>query len=151
MIDWAVYLKQGLIKKQAPNFRQIEKQILRAQKDLKTFHLVEKDDPEWASAIAYQAMLRMGRALLFSCGYLPVERRQHKTVVEATGKILGPKFSLVINYFDRLRRKRNIFFYDSEDSRNFTEAKKAIEVAAELLYEIRNKIKALNSQKEFKF
>ena len=151
MIDWPNYLGQGLIKAQQPNFKQIEKQVLRAQKDLKTFHLVEKEDPEWASAIAYQAMLRMGRALLFSYGYLPVDRQQHKTVVEVTGKILGAKFSFVIKYFDRLRKKRNIFFYDSDDAHNFTEAKKAIEVAQELIAEIKSKIKTLNPQQEFKF
>ncbi len=151
MINWADYLKQGLIKVQAPNLRQIEKQILRAEKDLKTFHLVEKDDPEWASAIAYQAMLRMGRALLFSYGYLPAERQQHKTVVEITGKILGSEFSLVIKHFDRLRKKRNVFFYDSEDAKNFTEAKKAIVVAEELLTEIKGKIKTINPQQEFRF
>lgn len=151
MIDWRGCLKQNLIKRQDPNFRQIEKQVLRARKDLKTFHLVEKEDPEWASAIAYQAMLRMGRALLFSYGYLPIERQQHKTVVEITGKILGPKFSLTIKHFNKLRKKRNIFFYDSEDARNFTEAKKAIEVAEELFIEIKDKIKALNPQQEFRF
>lgn len=151
MIDWPSYLDQGLIKTQQPNFKQIEKQILRAAKDLKTFHLVEKEDPEWASAIAYQAMLRIGRALLFSYGYLPAERQQHKTVVEITGKILGPKFSLVIKQFDRLRKKRNIFFYDSEDAQNFTEAKKAVEVTHDLLAEVKNNIKTLNPQQEFRF
>jgi len=151
MIDWAAYLKTGLLKEQMPNLRQIERQILRAQKDLKTFYLVERADPEWASAIAYQAILRAGRALLFSYGYLPSERQQHKTVVELTGKILGPRSSLVIRYFDRLRKKRNVFFYDSDDPRNFTEAKKAIEVAGELLAEIKGRIKALNPQDEFRF
>jgi len=151
MIDWQAYLKQGLVKAQQPNLKQIEKQILRAQKDLKTFHLVDKEDPEWASAIAYQSILRAGRALLFSYGYLPVDGRQHKTVVEVTGKILGPKFSLITKHFDRLRKKRNIFFYDSEDAQNFTEAKKAIGVAEELLAGIKNKIKALNPQQEFNF
>jgi hypothetical protein len=93
----------------------------------------------------------LGRALLFSYSYLPVERQQHKTVVEITGKTLGPKFNLVIRQFDRLRKKRNIFFYDSEDARNFTEAKKAIEVAKELFTEIKDKIKATNPQQEFRF
>lgn len=151
MIDWPGYINQGLIKTQQPNFKQIEKQILRAEKDFKTFRLVEEEDPEWASTIAYQAMLRIGRALLFSYGYLPVERQQHKTVVEITGKVLGPNFNLVIKQFDRLRKKRNIFFYDSEDAQNLTEAEKALETAKNLLVEVKNKIKALNPQQEFRF
>lgn len=151
MIDWQSYLKQGYIKAERPNFKQIEKQILRARKDLKTFHLVDKEDPEWASAIAYQSILRAGRALLFSYGYLPADGRQHKTVVEVTGLILGPKFALITQHFDRLRKKRNVFFYDSEDARNFTEARKAIETAEELLAGIMTKIKVLKPQQEFNF
>lgn len=151
MIDWRKYLNSGLLKQQNPNFRQIEKQIMRAGKDLRTFYLVLKDDPEWASTIAYQAMLRMGRALLFSCGYLPTDKQQHKTVVEITGDILGSEFHIVIKQFNRLRKKRNVFFYDSEDAHNLTEAKKAIEIAGKLFIEVKKKIKALNPQRDFEF
>ena len=61
MKDWGEYLKKGLVKAQRPNFGQIEQQIGRAQKDLETFGVVLHSDPEWASTIAYQAMLRLGR------------------------------------------------------------------------------------------
>lgn len=149
MIDWQRYLNSGLLKHQNPNFRQIEKQILRAEKDLRTFYLVLEEDPEWASTIAYQAMSRMGRALLFSCGYLPTDKQQHKTVIEITGDILGPEFHIVIKQFNRLRKKRNVFFYDSEDAHNLTEAKKAIEIAEKLFIEIKKKIKTLNPQQNF--
>jgi len=151
MIDFEDYINKGLIKKQDANFRQIENQILRAEKDLRTFNLVINDDPEWASAIAYQAMLRAGRALLFSYGFLPADKQQHKTVVEITGKMLGVKFDLIVRQFDRLRKKRHVFLYDSEDSNNFTEAKKAITTANELIKEIKERIKKLNPQQMFKF
>lgn len=146
MIDWQRYLNSGLLKQQNPNFRQIEKQVVRAEKDLRTFYLVLKQDPEWASTIAYQAMLRMGRALLFSHGYLPTDRQQHKTVVEITGAILGQEFRAVIGQFDRLRKKRNVFFYDSEDAHNLTEAKKALEIAKRLFVEIKKKTGKLKPQ-----
>ncbi|MFH1798127.1 MAG: hypothetical protein ABH844_02110 [Candidatus Omnitrophota bacterium] len=109
MIEWQKYLSNDLLKRQSPNFRQIEKQVSSAEKDLRTFYLVVDEDPEWASTIAYQAMLRMGRALLFSHGYLPTNRQQHKTVVEITGSILGPEFSVITRQFNRLRKKRNVF------------------------------------------
>lgn len=149
MIDWQRYLNSGLLKKQNPNFRQIERQIVRAKKDLRTFYLVLKQDPELASTIAYQAMLRMGRALLFSHGYLPTDKQQHKAVVEITGDILGPEFHMAIKQFNRLRKKRNVFFYDSEDAHNLTEAKKAIETAKRLFVEVKKKIEALNPQENF--
>ena len=53
MMNWAKYLNKGLIKEQKSNFKQIGKQIIRAEKDLSTFSLVIDADPEWASTIAY--------------------------------------------------------------------------------------------------
>jgi uncharacterized protein (UPF0332 family) len=151
MKDWGTYLKKGLVKEQRPNFGQIEQQIVRAEKDLKTFCLVVDSDPEWACTIAYQAMLRMGRALMFSYGYLPADGQQHKTVVEITGKLLGKDFDLLVRYFDRMRRNRNVFFYDSLDTNNKTQAKKARETAAELLKVVKAMIQKHNPQSDFKF
>jgi uncharacterized protein (UPF0332 family) len=151
MINWQKYLSAGLLKKQQPNFKQIEKQISRAEKDLRTFEVILKEDPEWATTIAYQAMLRMGRALLFSQGYLPTTKQQHKTVVEITGIIMGPRFKLLIRQFDRLRKKRNVFFYDSEDAHNLTEARKAAETASKLFHEVKKKIQLLNPQQKLQF
>jgi hypothetical protein len=146
MIDWKTYLIQGLLKKQNPNFVQITRQIQRAQKDLKTFTLIIVSDPEWASTIAYQAMLRIGRALIFSYGYLPADGQQHKTVVDVTGKLLGEDFSFLITYFDRMRRNRNTFFYDSIDADDQAQAKKAFETAAALLTVVNDNILKNNPQ-----
>ncbi len=151
MKDWEKYLKKGLVKEQRPNFEQIEQQIIRAGKDLKTFRLVLDSDPEWACTIAYQAMLRMGRALMFSYGYLPADGQQHRTVVEVTGELLGEKFDLLVQYFDRMRRNRNVFFYDSLDTNNEAQAKKALETAGELLKVVKDKIQKNNPQSDFKF
>ena len=151
MKDWEVYLKKGLVKEQRPNFDQIEQQIVRAEKDLKTFGIVLNSDPEWACTIAYQAMLRMGRALMFSYGYLPADGQQHKTVVEITGKLLGEKFDLLIQYFDRMRRNRNVFFYDSIDTNNEAQAKKAHETAVELLKVVKATIRKHSPQADLKF
>ncbi len=149
-MDFQSYLKLGLIKKQNPSFKQIERQIIRAEKDLSTFKLVVAKDPQWGSTIAYQAILRAGRALMFAYGILPIDGQQHKTVVEITGKILGIEFGLLVRQFDRLRKKRNVFFYESEDTGNLTEARKAFETATALLEAIKKRIKELNPQLSFK-
>jgi uncharacterized protein (UPF0332 family) len=143
MIDFGYYLRNGMIKQQRIDFNQITKQIVRAGKDLDTFSLVLEKDPEWAATIAYHAILRAGRALLFSYGYLPADGQQHKTVVEITGKILGAQFDLVVLQFERLRKKRNVFFYDSIDTGNLAEARKAAEVAKQLISAIKVKISQL--------
>lgn len=143
---WKSYLDRGLIKEQRSDFIQITRQIQRAQKDLKTFSLVVTADPEWASTIAYQAMLRMGRALLYAHGYLPADGQQHKTVVEITGRILGKDYELLVKHFERMRKKRNTFFYESQDAHNLTEAKRAAVVAKELVELLKQKIITLDPQ-----
>jgi len=127
------YLAKGLLKAQAPDLAQINRQLRRAARDLETAgHLLE-EDPQWAATIAYQSMLRAGRALLFANGVLPADGRQHKTVVELTGKILGEDYGVLVQQFERLRRKRNVFFYDSEESITGTETQTALETGRKLL------------------
>lgn len=145
------YLDRGYLKQQNPNFEQFKKQMQRAYKDLKTAKRTLEYDPEWAGAIAYQAMLRAGRTLLFAHGYLPTDGAQHRTVVELTGRILNPEYANLIRQFEKFRKKRNLFFYDSEDSENIGEAKRALEIAKELLEQTKTHIEALNPQIQFDF
>lgn len=145
------YHDQGFLKKQEPNFQQIQKQIKRAYKDLKTAKHTLEYDPEWAATMAYQAMLRGGRALLFAHGFLPADGAQHRTVVELTGEILGDKYANLVRHFNKFRKKRNLFFYDSEDTGNLQEARKALEVSKELLDKIKKCIEQLNPQLNFKY
>lgn len=146
MIDFAGFERRGLIKRAKPDFAQIQRQMHRARRDLQTFELVAASDPEWAATIAYQSMLRVGRALLYSHGYLPADGQQHKTVVELTGIILGPEFQLLVGQFERLRRKRNSFFYESKDAGSNSEARKAAQTAGSLLDGVYRRIAELNPQ-----
>ena len=56
------YLKKGLLKRQRVNFKQVEKQIARAKKDLETASSVLANDPEWAATIAYHDLPPENRA-----------------------------------------------------------------------------------------
>lgn len=87
-------LRDNLIKKAQPDFKQIENQIKRAQKDLETSEANLAIDLSWAVTIAYHAMIRAGRALIYSQGYLPTVRQTHKTIVTVTSFILGKEFKL---------------------------------------------------------
>lgn len=140
------YLKKGLLKSQRPNFKQIENQLARAEKDLKTAAKVVKEDPEWGATIAYHAILRAGRALLFAKGYLPSDGAQHKTVVELTHQLLGKEYSLLVNKFEGMRRKRNLFFYELDPFGTTTEAQNAIKTASELIPVIEEVIQKENRQ-----
>ena len=145
------YLKKGLLKHQKANFRQIEKQVARAKKDLETARDVLQKDPEWGATIAYHAMLRAGRAYVFSKGYLPADGAQHKTVVELTGKLLGKEYSLLVEKFEKMRRRRNIFFYESDPFGTMTQAENAVKAASELVHVIEKTIQKENPQLHFGF
>lgn len=140
-----------LIKKARPDFKQIENQIKRAQKDLNTSEANLSIDLSWALTIAYHAMIRAGRALIYSQGYLPTARQTHKTIVKVTSLILGKEYTDLIARFNRLRRKRHVFIYDSVNHTTVQEAKSAIKVAKKLVDESIFLIKSQNPQKEFTF
>lgn len=91
-------------------------------------------------------MLRAGRALLFSKGYLPADGGQHKTVVELTHELLGKNYSLLVEKFEKMRRRRNVFFYESDIFQTTTEAENALKAASELIHVIEEMIRKENPQ-----
>ncbi|NOZ60403.1 MAG: HEPN domain-containing protein [Calditrichaeota bacterium] len=149
-MDLSDYLKRGLIKKQQPNFKQISRLILRAEKDLQSFDRLINSDPGNAMNLAYNAMLKAGRALLYSFGYLPADGQMHKTVVDIVAKILGEEYQIETKQFERYRKKRHVFIYEAEDCTE-SEAEKAKETAAKLIKRVKEKIKEQNPQGEFDF
>ncbi len=50
-----------------------------------------------------------------------------------------------------MRRNRNVFFYDSLDTNNEMQAKKAFETAGVLLKVVKDTIRKNNPQADFKF
>jgi uncharacterized protein (UPF0332 family) len=142
------FIKENLVKKQQPDFDQIAGQLKRAHKDLKTAKSVLAGDPTWAFTISYHAMLRAGRAIMFSKGYLPTATQSHKTIVEFTKAILGPEYENIVSRFSRMRRQRHNFIYDSQNHITVSEAKSAVDTAANLLEKIIGLVGKDNPQKE---
>lgn len=150
-MNYRILLRQKLLKELAPDFRQIDKQVIRALKDLKTAEANLAIDLSWAVAIAYHAMIRAGRALIYSRGYLPTTRQTHKTIVDVAGAILGPDYRQLIARFNRLRRKRHDFIYDSKNHTTLREARSALKTAGELIEKISFAIREENPQGDLNF
>jgi uncharacterized protein (UPF0332 family) len=129
-------LKDHLIKKLKPDIEQINSQLRRAEKDLATAEAVLAIDMTWSFAIAYHAIMRAGKALMFSRGYLPTTKNSHKTIMEFTGIILGDEYRDLMMRFNRMRRKRHDFIYDSQNHTTLSEANSAIKTASELIAKI---------------
>ena len=146
-MNYGKLLKDKLIKRQKPNFRQIENQLQRSLKDLKTAKANLEIDLTWSFAIAYHSMIRAGRALMYSKGYLPTAKYSHKTIVECTRLILGAEYDNLIGRFNRMRRKRHDFIYDSKNHMSYHEAKTSLETAKKLIDRIIVLVKEENPQK----
>jgi uncharacterized protein (UPF0332 family) len=81
-------------------------------------------------------MIRASKALMFSKGYLPTTKQSHKTIVEFTKLTVGKDYGNLVNRFNRMRRQRHDFIYDSQNHITLREAKSSIKTAKELIDEI---------------
>ena len=145
------YTRKGLIKPQETNVKSLENLISRSYKEIKIAEANLKIDEGIAFTIAYTAMLHAGRALMFFKSYRPVDGYQHKTVVDFADHILGDRYKTLVQHFDKMRKKRNIFTYEVNISISETEVKNALKTAAEFVKTIRNIIEEANPQHRFKF
>ncbi len=139
---------QGLIEKVRFNDKQIVSNIIRARKDLITAKANIEIDEEWAYTISYHAMLRAGRAFMFSIGYRPKGKNQHKTVVDFCAEMLGEDFKSLTDRFNRMRVKRHDFIYEPERPIPRTEAVKSLESAEKFVKKIMDKIQKANPQEK---
>jgi len=139
-------IKAGSIEKMEFHLDQVIKILSRSLKDLRTAKANLRIDEEWAYTIAYHAMLRAGRALLFFEGYRPKGKDQHKTIVLATKEVLGKEFGELLNDFDRMRRKRHEFIYESLKPIPRSESEAALSNAEKLVHKIIDLIQAKSPQ-----
>ena len=136
------------LKNVRPDFNQIKSWLIQAKKDLDTAGKNLAIDPHWSLVIAYQVMLKIGLALMFSFGVKPAGLGQHKTVVEYTAGKLGKEFIDITNQFERLRRKRHDFFYGHLIGISLTEAQTAIKSAKIMLGQVSKIVAGRNPQRK---
>jgi uncharacterized protein (UPF0332 family) len=142
----AKLVDKKLVKKENIRLDQISKLLIRANKDLKAAEANLVIDEEIAYTCAYLAMLRTGRALMFTEGYRPIDGAQHKTVIEFAGAVLGENFTKMIKKFDNMRQKRNEFTYEPDIPISPTEALEALNVAKEWVSQLQEILKQKNPQ-----
>ncbi len=121
--------RQGFLRREKIGYDQIKALLLSASKNIVASEKNLSIDEEACYTLAYNAMIKIARALIFLHGYRPSDGQQHKTTIEAAGKILGSSFKDLIIIFDKMRRKRNQFTYEPMLPLSLTEAKNAIKTA----------------------
>jgi uncharacterized protein (UPF0332 family) len=141
--------EMGIVEERTAEIAEVIALVTRAERDLSTSKLLQDKDVEWAFVASYQAMARSARALILSEGFRPKgvrSRDTHKTVVTASGVILGEQYKSMINKFDRMRRKYQSFMEEAGRVISKYEAGQAIKDAEEFLALVNGRIKEKYSQ-----
>ncbi len=107
-----------------------------AERDLVVaLHNFEAGDFDWTLSIVYNAVLQACRAFMFSLGFRPVGKDQHKTVLEFVR--LTSLDKNLIDYFNTIRKTRHIVVYDTPGVVSENLANETINKAKEFVQEIR--------------
>ena len=143
--------KAGKIRKQKAGFVQVEALLKEAILDLEEANKIAQLAERATYLLAYNAMLKAGRALMLMRGFVPDDGAQHKTVVEMTSAILGDQYRTLTDQFETMRRKRNEMTYEAGTLLSKSEAKRAFSDAITLMKKILAETKSQNPQLELKF
>lgn len=84
-------------------------------------------------------------------GYRPSDGYQHKTVVDFVEIVLGKEYRTIVQQFDKMRKKRNVFIYEISISISETEVNNALNSAANFMNAIRDIIEKEDPQCKFEF
>lgn len=121
---------------------EIEKCLEISHRDIELAEKVFEEDCDWCLSISYNAILQACRAYMFFFGYRPSSLESHKTVFEFMQFHVNNKYSHVISYFDRIRKKRHRTTYDEVGLVSKTEAKSLMRIAKNFIADIENIIRS---------
>jgi uncharacterized protein (UPF0332 family) len=109
--------------------------LLRANRDIATaVTLIGSGEFDWSLAIAYNAMLSAGRAMMFSRGYRPSSTEGHVAVVRFLQAVLGAEVSdRMVMVMNGLRKKRHVIVYEEMGVVSGDEARQAVRWAEEFV------------------
>ena len=144
-MDLEELLKEGRIHKEKISSQEIQRALIRAERDLKTARKIMADDWDWGFSITYNAVLQASRAYMFAQGYRPSHGEGHKNTFTFMKIVMGKKYEDLISYFDRMRNKRNQAIYDVAGLITETEARNLFAKATEFVKLIRHSLADKNS------
>ncbi len=134
-------LSKNLIKPFKAKEQQIRKQMELASRDLKVAKAMIGVNNDWTYNIAYNAILQAVRALMYKEGFRPVGEGQHKTAILFVEIALGEKFEDEVNFFDKMRMKRNQAVYDTAGIVSEDEAKQSLAFSKKFVSKIEEVLK----------
>ena len=139
-------IEKGFLKSEEIGIDQVKALLKSALKNLRAAQKNFNIDEETCYTMAYNAMLKIARAILFLNNLRPADGYQHKTTIDVAGKILGNDFNDLIMKFDQMRRKRNIFTYEPLIPLGKEETKNSLEIAEEFYKKVKEFLEQKNLQ-----
>lgn len=135
-------LRDRMVKKVEPDPKKAQSLIAVAQKDLKAAaDNLKGGNSDWALAIAYNAMLSAGRALMAARGYAASSEAHHVAVVKFCAAVMPDESGGLDRLFDNYRvRRHDVMYGEAIGSVGDDEAGRAIENAAKFVQKIREKL-----------
>ncbi len=128
----------GLVRPYKGGREQAPRQFALALRDLSSARRLLAEDRVWAFAIAYNAVLQAGRALMLREGYRPTTGEGgHVAVIRFCEEFFGPRYQEEMELFDRMRVRRNRVVYDVSGSVSRLEAEEAFTFAEEFVARVR--------------
>jgi uncharacterized protein (UPF0332 family) len=131
---------EGKIKRINASKEEIKDILLLADRDIKMAEFIITQDSDWAFSIAYNASLQASRAYMYSKGYRAGSNQAHKSTFEFMKIALGKEYGDMVDYFDRMRSKRNIAVYDTAGLITETEVKELLNKSKEFVQIIKGKL-----------
>jgi uncharacterized protein (UPF0332 family) len=127
-------LHSGLVRSYKGGREQAPRQLGLALRDLSSARRLLAEDRDWAFAIAYNAVLQAGRALMLREGYRPTTGEGgHVAVIRFCEEFFGPRYQEEMELFDRMRVRRNRVVYDVSGSISRLEADEAFTFAEDFV------------------
>lgn len=136
-------LRSGLVRPYKGGREQAPRQLGLALRDLSSARRLLAEDRDWAFAIAYNAILQAGRALMLREGYRPTTGEGgHVAVIRFCEEFFGPRYQEEMELFDRMRVRRNRVVYDVSGSISRLEADEAFTFAQDFVMRVRELVGA---------
>ena len=131
-------LRDNTIRRISPDTALATRALKRTSRDIATAKtLIQNGDFDWALAIAYNAMLSAGRALMFNQGYRPSSTEGHVAVIKYLQVVLGSETdNRLVTILNGMRKKRHRIVYEEMDVVSEDEAKRAAKWAEEFVEKI---------------
>jgi uncharacterized protein (UPF0332 family) len=118
------------LKPHTPDWPQIERFLLGAERKLASAHKILAFDEEASLQQAYEAMLKASLGFMFSHGFRARSQPgHHVAIIEFVRTRVHKKHAGLLAVFNRLRRKRNTALYDDTGFVSRHEAQEALTAA----------------------